>query len=108
MEYYRKVEDFFGMKLVDILETVKRAMHEVLNVDTFYQAEIFIHESNLHILLLEKFKERGIIASNVYDGFYVPKGVITEDEYYRLYDEATLELLSKLKTVKRVKRLNGG
>lgn len=108
VEYYRKVEDFFGMKLVDILETVKRAMHEVLNVDTFYQAEIFIHESNLHILLLEKFKGRGIIASNVYDGFYVPKGVITEDEYYRLYDEATLELLSKLKTVKRVKRLNGG
>ena len=106
VEYYKQVEEFFDAELIDILEIVKQAMHRVLNTQTFYQAEIFIHESNLHIIILEKMKERGIIASNVYDGFYVPKGTLTRNEYNQIYDEATLEMKKTLKTVKKVGKLS--
>jgi hypothetical protein len=51
-------------------------------------------------------KERGIIASNVYDGFYVPKGTLTRKEYNQIYDEATLEMKKTLKTVKKVGKLS--
>ena len=101
----QKVEKYFDDTLLNITEKVRVALHEVLNLKAFCQAEIFIYESNLHILMLEKLKSRGIIASNVYDGFYVPEGSITKQEFEDLYDEATRELKKNLKSVKKIKKV---
>lgn len=83
----------FKKPLIEILETIRKAMYKVFNIKKFYKADIFIHESNLHILMLKKFKDMGVKTINVYDGFYFVRGTMTKDLYYKVYDEATMELL---------------
>ena len=56
--------------------------------------------------MLTKFKNMGIIASNVYDGFYMPKGVLTQAEFEKIYDEATKILKVNLR--KKIKKLEEG
>lgn len=85
--------DLLKLPLKDILNTVCAAMHRVFNLDKFYKAEIFIHESNLHILMCKKFKDMGIQTIDVYDGFYFIEGTMTKELFNTVYDEATLELL---------------
>lgn len=101
-----QIEAFFGDKLDNIFERVRIALHKVLNLKSFCQAEIFIYESNLHLIMLTKFKNMGIIASNVYDGFYMPKGVLTQAEFEKIYDEATKILKVNLR--KKIKKLEEG
>ena len=72
-------------------------MHKVFNLEDFYKADIFIHESNLHILMLNKFKNLGIKTIDVYDGFYFIEGTMTQELYDKIYDEATNELLEDYK-----------
>ena len=71
-------------------------MHKVFNLEKFYQADIFIHESNLHIIMLKLFKDRGIETINVYDGFYFVEGTMNQELYDSIYDEATNLLLERM------------
>ena len=82
------------MPIYDILSTVRDAMHRVFNLDKFYRADIFIFESNLHILMLKLFKDMGIKTINVYDGFYFVKGTMTKEIYNNVYAKATNLLLA--------------
>ena len=84
------------MPIYDIFNIVKDAMHEVFGLKKFYKANIFIYESNLHILMLKKFKDMGIKTINVYDGFYFIEGTMNQDLYNQIYREATEELLAKI------------
>ena len=89
VDFYNKITTTFNDNLNNILTTVANAMHKVLNVVKFYKADIFIYESNLHIIMLKKKKEDNIIASNVYDGFYIPKGTISNEQFNNYYNQAT-------------------
>ena len=94
--FYKYFVDTLNLDLKTILTTVRDAMHKVFNLDKFYQADIFIHESNLHIIMLNIFKDRGIKTINVYDGFYCEEGTMTQELYDEIYDEATNILLDNL------------
>ena len=95
--FYKQFVDLFKRDLKDILTTIRAAMHKVFNLAKFYMADIFIHESNLHILMIKKFKDMEIKTINVYDGFYFIKGTMTRELYDKIYDECVLELLEDYK-----------
>lgn len=100
-EYFRKcaLNNFCrqtGLDARTFLDTLTEAMYKVLGTDHFLEAEIFIHESNLHLLLLNRFQDEGIQAINVYDGFYFIEGTMTNDKYNQYYRDAT-EILKKSK-----------
>ena len=94
--FYKYLERKLKMPIYDIFNIVKDAMHEVFGLKKFYKANIFIYESNLHILMLKKFKDMGIKTINVYDGFYFIEGTMNQDLYNQIYREATEELLAKI------------
>ena len=71
-------------------------MHRTLNTNKFIGADIFIHESNLHILMREKFLSRAIRCINIYDGFYFENNIITDTEFYDVYNRSILELKDNL------------
>lgn len=91
----------FSNNISNILNRLSCTMKAVLLGDTnkdFYSSEIFIHESNIHIMMLKKFQSMGWKAINCYDGFYfkLPKDTILSEEelqsiFYKIYDETVLE-----------------
>lgn len=91
--FYAYLERKLKKPIYDIFNIVKDAMHEIFGLKKFYRADIFIYESNLHILMLKKFKDMGIKTINVYDGFYFINGTMTQDLYNEVYENATNELL---------------
>ena len=93
---YDKIIEHTGMELIDVLLMLKEAMHKVLNLDKFYKADIFILESNLHILMHKRFKDMGIKTYNVYDGFYFDKRCgITQKEFNKVYRTSVRKLIFK-------------
>ena len=96
-EYIRKIalKDFCsitGLEAREFLDVLTAAMYRFLDTEEFLEEEIFIHESNLHLLILDYCKEHDIPAVNVYDGFYFIKGTMTQSQYQKLYDQMTLQL----------------
>lgn len=81
-----------GLTPRQFLDKLTEAMYEFLGVDHFMEEEIFIHESNLHLLILEICEQEHIKAINVYDGFYFRKKDMTAAKYNMMYREATLRL----------------
>ena len=67
-------------------------MHKILNVDKFMGADIFIQESNLHILMRDRFNKLNIKCINIYDGFYFIKDSVSKNTFYKIYEEALNEL----------------
>ena len=68
--------------------------HSIIGPTTIGK-DIFIHESNIYLLVGEELMNRGIDFLQCYDGFYFRKGERPEDmaeivkskaeEYYRVY-----------------------
>lgn len=85
--------------LYDLMTNVRDSMKDYLNMIKFERANIFIYESNLHILMLKKFQDLGIKVINVYDGFYFEKGQMTQELFDSIYDECSLELLNIMKLI---------
>ena len=94
--FYQYLERKLKMPIYDIFIIVKDAMHEVFGLKKFYKADIFIYESNLHILMLKKFKDLGIKTINVYDGFYFINGTMNQELYNKIYNDSVTELLNLL------------
>ena len=80
----------------DVLDKITVAMRKFIGTTDFLEEEIFIHESNLHILMLAEFAKRGIKTINVYDGFYFINGTCDEQLFNEVYDLCTNQLLEKL------------
>lgn len=78
------------------LERVRNALHKVLNVEKFLTSNIFIYESNLHILIRERFYKMGIITANIYDGFYFKKNQVTRELFDTVYEDSLKELKENL------------
>ena len=95
-KFYKYFVDTLKMDLRDILVTVQKAMHKIFGLSKFYQSNIFIYESNLHIIMLKIFNDMGIKTINVYDGFYFIENTMTQDLYDEIYDKATNILLENL------------
>lgn len=81
-----------SLNVRQFLDKLTEAMYKFLGVDTFLEEEIFIYESNLHLLILEECEKRNIPVINVYDGFYFKKSDMTQSKYLKLYNESTLKL----------------
>ena len=75
-----------------VILSVLKQKANLKDFEEFLEEEIFIYESNLHLLILDYCKEHNIPAVNVYDGFYFIKGTITQSQYQKLYDQMTLQL----------------
>lgn len=95
-EMFRMFVELTGLTIQEFLNRVKNAMHKILNTDKFIGATIFIQESNLHILMKEKFLNQNIICANIYDGFYFKRGEVSFDYFYQVYDSALKELKNNL------------
>lgn len=88
-------EDFINLtklSLNEFLDRVRQSMHKILNVDKFMGADIFIQESNLHILMRDRFNKLNIKCINIYDGFYFIKDSVSKNTFYKIYEEALNEL----------------
>lgn len=84
-----------GLEARQVLDALTAAMYKVLGTDHFLEEEIFIHESNLHLMILGYCADHDIRAINVYDGFYFIDGTMTKEEFYDLYDDCTKQIKSK-------------
>lgn len=93
---YIWLEESLQKSIWDILDTIRNSMHKVLNLDKFYKADIFIYESNLHILMLKLLKDLNIQTINVYDGFYFVKDSLTKEQYDEIYNKASNILLAQV------------
>ena len=93
-KFYEGLEQALNMPIYDILDNIRLSMHKIFNLDKFYKADIFIYESNLHILMLKIFKDLGIKTINVYDGFYFVDGSVDKNLYNQVYEQATMKLLA--------------
>ena len=94
---YIWLEERLQRPIWNILDTIRNSMHKVLGLNKFYKADIFIYESNLHILMLKLLKDLNVQTLNVYDGFYFVKGTLSREEYNEIYTKASNILLSQLK-----------
>lgn len=94
--FYKKLEDDLSMSLFEIFSVIRDTMHEIFHLNKFYKADIFIYESNLHILMLKIFKDMGIKTIDVYDGFYFIRGTMTQELYNKVYKQAAEQLLDLL------------
>lgn len=86
-----------GLDARTIMDTLYDAMRKFIGTSEFLEEEIFIHESNLHILMITEFMKRGIKTINVYDGFYFINGTCDHQTFNEVYDLCTMKLLKKLK-----------
>ena len=94
-EQYELLKLFVNLVKLDIhtiIDKIRQSMHIILNVPKFMGADIFIQESNLHILIKDKLLSKNIVCANIYDGFYFKKNSITKDEFQAIYKSALNEL----------------
>ncbi len=94
---YECLEKLFGYSIYAIRYMWLKAMHDELahqdmGCTNFLQSEIFIYETNLHILMLKQFQDMGIKVINVYDCFYFPKGAIDHQLFFQIYCECLTQL----------------
>lgn len=88
--YDKKVTD----EQVEQVSNIKKRLEDIIGPTTIGK-DIFIHESNIYLLVGEELMNRGIDFAQCYDGFYFRKGEKPADmaeivkskaeEYYRVY-----------------------
>jgi hypothetical protein len=88
--YDKKVTD----EQVEQVHNIKKRLEDIIGPTTIGK-DIFIHESNIYLLVCEELMNRGIDFAQCYDGFYFRKGEKPADmaeivkskaeEYYRVY-----------------------
>lgn len=86
-----------GLTAREIMDALADAMRKFIGTSEFLEEEIFVHESNLHILMITEFMKRGIKTINVYDGFYFIEGTCDHATFNEVYDNCTAQLLKNLK-----------
>jgi len=92
-----KLSEITGLSAREVMDKLSDAMRKFIGTSEFLEAEIFIHESNLHILMITEFMKRGIKTINVYDGFYFKNGTCDHDTFNEVYDLCTNQLIKNCK-----------
>ena len=82
------------------LATLRKAIKAVIG-DTFYDNEIFFHESNIYLTVLLDLLEEGYFVWQVYDSWYARKDGVSQEEYEKhvtaLVEKRANEYISNLK-----------
>lgn len=91
----KELSEVLGLDARTILDNLAAAMYKFIGTDSFLQEEIFIYESNLHLIILDYCHDNDIQAINVYDGFYFKKEDMTQTKYHEIYDLATQKLKTR-------------
>lgn len=91
----REVEYAFDLSYEEFLVRLKFALYKFLSVydfdydyRVFFGAMYFKYEAIVYYYMNKKFKNLGIYAANVYDGFYFTKGTMNTKKFYAVYHEA--------------------
>jgi len=66
-----------------------RAVHNILP-ESFY-SEVFYHESNIYLEVLNELLQRGYFVWQVYDSWYAKKPGVTQEEYWSMVDDIVTE-----------------
>ena len=98
--------EYFKIDLFTLLNEVRNAMHEVLGLKDFYKKDVFLYESDLHILVMWHLVfDHKIDVVNVYDGFYVKKGIKNFEKILNtVYEQSFKELLQQEQLQKEFKK----
>ena len=91
----KELSEVLSLDARTILDNLAAAMYKFIGTDSFLQEEIFIYESNLHLIILDYCNDNNIQAINVYDGFYFKKEDMTQTKYHEIYDLATQKLKTR-------------
>jgi hypothetical protein len=86
----------FQLPLYNILDEIRKSLHEVLNLKKFFQRDIFLYESDLHInVMWHLLFDYKIEVLNVYDGFYYDPQIENFEQIFRtVYKQSFEELLN--------------
>lgn len=86
VEWYDRLEASTGTYIDYLITSLVREMEKLFGQKS-YSKYIFIHESNVHIMLLDYFQnELGLKCINVYDGFYFEEGKMSQKLFEESYD----------------------
>ena len=96
-EAYEFLTSYTGLSLHKVLNSLSKAMHEVLGVEKFYGRDIFLYESELHADIKVQLLNRGIFVLNAFDGFFGKPDELTQELYFEVYYNATETLKAVLR-----------
>ena len=91
----RACSAYLGLRAQEFLTKTESALADFLGVEHFMGSEIFIHESNTHILMMNEFWKNGLSVQNVYDGFYHSKKEISSKEILMAHDKALTTVMKQ-------------
>lgn len=95
---FNKLSKAYSCSVKKALESIAKSMHRFYNTDKFIGKDVFLYESDIHILVLKKFQDMGIKVMNVYDGFYFASDSgVTKDMFYDAIEEATMTVFNDMK-----------
>lgn len=87
----------FEVESLAYYKDMKKKAEDYLGETKKWRSNIFWHESNVHILVLNELTNRGYDVAQIYDGFYWKKGCgPSSEEMNNIYKECVLKYRSTL------------
>ena len=87
----KAMKKFIGDNKKYIDKGSKYSESYIENTDSF----IFMHESEVYLQFVTKLRERGLRVVQIYDGFYLQKGSISETELNNILRDTVIEYCNK-------------
>ena len=87
----KAMKKFIGDNKKYIDKGSKYSESYIENTDSF----IFMHESEVYLQFVTKLRERGLRVVQIYDGFYLQKGAISENELNNILKDIIITFVSK-------------
>ena len=87
----KAMKKFIGDNKKYIDKGSKYSESYIENTDSF----IFMHESEVYLQFVTKLRERGLRVVQIYDGFYLEKGTISEVELNNILRDTVIEYCNK-------------
>ena len=87
----KAMKKFIGDNKKYIDKGSKYSESYIENTDSF----IFMHESEVYLQFVTKLRERGLRVVQIYDGFYLQKGSISESELNNMLKDIIMTYVSK-------------
>lgn len=87
--------DYAGIKSTKLIDGIDTELRNFIGTEHFLGGEIFIPESETHILMQAELHDQGILAANVFDNCYFDKDKISNSEIRDLHDKCLTQVISK-------------
>lgn len=89
------IEEAYNIEYSEFIGRLKEAIYKFLSIDDFdkiYRVQFSSMYFKFEIAVMTEmnllFRNLNIESINVYDGFYFKKGIMNEDTFYKVYNEA--------------------